>query len=146
MNRFQGMNSASLYSLAGRYDKPISTRFLALIDCLKSPALAADAVHTFQRVCMFQLIFSKFETRSWNYSAAYFFYPMVLIVFFVIFRLGDYFNTFCVKLNFGEMKVNSIYFLSTALVHCFFLSLSSNTVSLTAPKGLKLSYNIDIFH
>jgi hypothetical protein len=38
-NRFKGMNSASLCSLAGRYDNPIPTRFLALIDCLKSPAL-----------------------------------------------------------------------------------------------------------
>jgi hypothetical protein len=38
-NRFQGMNSASLCSLAGRYDNPIPTRFLAPIDCLKSPAL-----------------------------------------------------------------------------------------------------------
>jgi hypothetical protein len=34
-NRFQGMNSASLCSLAGRYDKPIPTRCLAPIDCLK---------------------------------------------------------------------------------------------------------------
>ncbi len=28
-NRFQGMNSASLCSLAGRYDNPIPPRFLA---------------------------------------------------------------------------------------------------------------------
>jgi hypothetical protein len=28
-NRFQGINSASLCSLAGRYDNPIPTRFLA---------------------------------------------------------------------------------------------------------------------
>ncbi len=39
MNRFQGINSASLCSLAGRYDNPIPTRFLAPIDCLKIPAL-----------------------------------------------------------------------------------------------------------
>jgi hypothetical protein len=38
-NRFQWMNSASLCSLAGRYDNPIPTRFLAPIDCLKIPAL-----------------------------------------------------------------------------------------------------------
>jgi hypothetical protein len=31
-NRFQGMNSASLCSLAGRYDNPIPTRFLAPTD------------------------------------------------------------------------------------------------------------------
>jgi hypothetical protein len=38
-NRFQGMNSASLCSLAGRYDNPIPTRFLAPIECLEIPAL-----------------------------------------------------------------------------------------------------------
>jgi hypothetical protein len=32
------MNSVSLCSLAGRYDNPIPTRFLAPIDCLKIPA------------------------------------------------------------------------------------------------------------
>ncbi len=35
-NRFQGTNSY----LAGRYDNPIPTRFLAPIDCFKIPALA----------------------------------------------------------------------------------------------------------
>ncbi len=37
-NRFQGTNSARLHSLAGRYDNPIPTRFLAPLDCLKIPA------------------------------------------------------------------------------------------------------------
>jgi hypothetical protein len=37
-DRFQGINSASLYSLAGRYDNPIPIRFLAPIHCLKIPA------------------------------------------------------------------------------------------------------------
>jgi hypothetical protein len=32
------MNSASLCSLAGRYDNPIPTWFLAPTDCLKNPA------------------------------------------------------------------------------------------------------------
>ncbi len=39
MNRFQGINSASLCSPADRYDNPIPIRFLATIDCLKIPAL-----------------------------------------------------------------------------------------------------------
>jgi hypothetical protein len=39
-DRFQGINSTSLCSLAGRYDNPIPTRFLASIDCLTIPALA----------------------------------------------------------------------------------------------------------
>jgi hypothetical protein len=38
-NRFQGTNSARLCSLAGRYDNPIPTWFLASLDCLKIPAL-----------------------------------------------------------------------------------------------------------
>jgi hypothetical protein len=38
-NRFQWMNSAILCSLAGRYDNPIPTRFLAPIDFLKISAL-----------------------------------------------------------------------------------------------------------
>jgi hypothetical protein len=38
-NPFQGMNSASLCSLLGRYDNPIPPWFLAPIDCLKIPAL-----------------------------------------------------------------------------------------------------------
>ncbi len=38
-NLFQGIDSASLSSLAGRYDNPISTRFLAPTDCSKIPAL-----------------------------------------------------------------------------------------------------------
>jgi hypothetical protein len=37
-NRFQGINSGSLCSLAGRYDNPIPTRFLSPKDCLKIPA------------------------------------------------------------------------------------------------------------
>jgi hypothetical protein len=36
-NRFQGMNSASLCSLAGRHDNPIPTRFLSPLECLKIP-------------------------------------------------------------------------------------------------------------
>ncbi len=37
-NKFYGSNSASLCSLAGRYDNSIPTSFLATIDCLKIPA------------------------------------------------------------------------------------------------------------
>ncbi len=38
-NRFEGNNSPRLCSLAGWYDNPIPTRFLAPIDCFKIPAL-----------------------------------------------------------------------------------------------------------
>jgi hypothetical protein len=40
-NWFQGMNSASLCSLAGRYDNPLPPRFLAPIASLKIPALVS---------------------------------------------------------------------------------------------------------
>ncbi len=43
-NWFQGMNSASLYSLAGRYDNAIPPRFLALIDFFKNSSLADDGI------------------------------------------------------------------------------------------------------
>ncbi len=39
-NQCQGINSASLCILAGRYDNPIPTRCLAPIDFLKIPAQA----------------------------------------------------------------------------------------------------------
>ncbi len=39
INSKEWINSASLCSLAGRYDNPIPPRFLAPIDCLKIPAL-----------------------------------------------------------------------------------------------------------
>jgi hypothetical protein len=45
MNRFQGTNSARLCSLAGRYDNPIPSRYLAPINCLKIPALQSQTVH-----------------------------------------------------------------------------------------------------
>jgi hypothetical protein len=37
------MNSATLCSLAGRYDNPIPPRFLAPIDFLKIPALVSES-------------------------------------------------------------------------------------------------------
>jgi hypothetical protein len=43
------MNSLSLCKLAGRYDNPIPTRFLACIDCLKIPALVYPY---FQYLCI----------------------------------------------------------------------------------------------
>jgi hypothetical protein len=42
-NRCQGINSASLFSLAGRYENPIPPQCLAPIDFLKIPALACQA-------------------------------------------------------------------------------------------------------
>ncbi len=35
---------AVLYSLAGRYDNPIPTQFLAPVDCLKIPALKVTRI------------------------------------------------------------------------------------------------------
>jgi hypothetical protein len=47
-NRFQGIDSASLCSLAGRYDNPIPTRFLVPIDCSKIPAQLVDGMRKSQ--------------------------------------------------------------------------------------------------
>jgi hypothetical protein len=45
-NRFQGLNSASLCSLAGRYGNPFPSRFLSPMDCLKIPALNIHNANT----------------------------------------------------------------------------------------------------
>jgi hypothetical protein len=44
---FQGMNSASLCGLAGRYNNPIPTRSLAPIECLKISALYDKSVPSY---------------------------------------------------------------------------------------------------
>jgi hypothetical protein len=47
------MNSDSLCSLADRYDNPFPIRFLAPIDCLKIPALSANAAFIYTRTVVF---------------------------------------------------------------------------------------------
>ncbi len=37
--RYEGIDSASIFSLASRFDNPIPARFLTPIDCYKIPAL-----------------------------------------------------------------------------------------------------------
>ncbi len=51
-NWFQGMNSASLCSLAGRYDNPLPPRFLAPVDSFKIPA---------QKNCIWDLPFMSYS-------------------------------------------------------------------------------------
>ncbi len=46
-----GIDSASLCSLAGRYDNPIPIQFLARIDCSKIPALVIQADMYKRYVC-----------------------------------------------------------------------------------------------
>jgi hypothetical protein len=46
-NRFQGMNSASLCSLVGRYNNPIPYWFLATIDCLQIPVADRASISWF---------------------------------------------------------------------------------------------------
>jgi hypothetical protein len=48
------MNSASLCSLAGRYDNPIPIRFLAPIDCLKIPAQKEKDHRCYRYTCIIQ--------------------------------------------------------------------------------------------
>jgi hypothetical protein len=49
--RSPGIDSASLCSLAGRYDNPIPTQFLASIDCSKIPAQHTAAVGDNYTIC-----------------------------------------------------------------------------------------------
>jgi hypothetical protein len=67
MNRFQGSNSASLCSLAGRCDNPIPIRFLAPIDCSKIPALVIKPVcrDSFEIYhCLLLISFGKSRFKS----------------------------------------------------------------------------------
>jgi hypothetical protein len=65
-NRFQGMNSARLCSLAARYDNPIPTRFLAPISCLKILALTdlacSKGKKTISRLCPLNTQFIGFPS------------------------------------------------------------------------------------
>jgi hypothetical protein len=49
-NRLQGMNYACLCSLAGRYDNPIPTRFLAPIDCFPNFETFKELKNRFQGI------------------------------------------------------------------------------------------------
>jgi hypothetical protein len=51
----QGINSASLCSLAGRYDNYIPTRFQVPIDCLKIPALNQSYVARHKSGALYKL-------------------------------------------------------------------------------------------
>jgi hypothetical protein len=53
------MNSASLCSLAGRYDNPIPPRFLAPIDFLKIPALTSNSPAVGVVVCGWNLVAAR---------------------------------------------------------------------------------------
>ncbi len=68
-NRIQGMNFASLCSLAGRYDNPIPTRFLAPIDCLKIPPLAGRHGNPIPTRFLASEIVLKFQPRKQNFNS-----------------------------------------------------------------------------
>ena len=91
-NLFQGINSARLCSLAGRYDNPIPPWFLAPIDCLKIPALLCSptggVIHSTVKKCSFLFtiflppvhtnvkqnlssIFWKVQDRDWKYISLF---------------------------------------------------------------------------
>ncbi len=71
--RIPGIDSVSLCGLAGRYDNPIPTRFLAPIDCYKIPALVSHFIpakmdrvshcrtssHIFVHLCQWRQFFSR---------------------------------------------------------------------------------------
>ncbi len=64
-NRFQ--DSARLCSLAGRYDNPLTTRFLDIIDCLKIPAQCPSHVPLAPRET---LLHQKPSRWRWNGTAS----------------------------------------------------------------------------
>jgi len=63
---FQGMNSASLCSLAGRYENPIPPRCLAPIDFLKIPALKPPFLNLPESISIATLPpFGPIEGQKW---------------------------------------------------------------------------------
>jgi hypothetical protein len=65
------MNSASLCSLAGRYDNPIPPRFLAPIDFLKIPALSfGEYFHIGRKDSIHTVIRTSRRLDSFLYEAA----------------------------------------------------------------------------
>jgi hypothetical protein len=67
--RFQGIDSASLCSLAGRYDNTIPTRFLAPIDYTKIPAqVVAEEQPTVLRVFLIEKIYGRFALGDEKHS------------------------------------------------------------------------------
>jgi hypothetical protein len=60
------MNSASLCSLAGRYDNPIPTGFLAPLDCLKIPGFGSFYFPNYK--CFF-LLFASTQLASSHTSS-----------------------------------------------------------------------------
>ncbi len=63
-NRFQGTNSARLWSLTGRYDKLIPARFLAPINCFKIPS---QMVYLTSEACAVPAVVQCFQrlVRDW---------------------------------------------------------------------------------
>ncbi len=104
-NRFQGMKSASLFSLAGRYDNPIPTRFLAPVDCLKIPAQAS--------------IFWSVGPHKWNillpsglfYSSFALSGPFLFRIIMVLPRNGGFCNRCVIK------QLKSVFVIFSKMQH-----------------------------
>ncbi len=63
-NRLQGMNSASLCSLAGRYGNPIPSRFLVPIDCLKISDQDSGSAIGLKRKCLLLCLRNKKQMQK----------------------------------------------------------------------------------
>ncbi len=70
-NRFQGIKSVSICSLAGRYNNPIPTRFLAPIDCLKIPTQILYLDH---QLNIAQFTFTSLSPNAFSYELWAFIY------------------------------------------------------------------------
>jgi hypothetical protein len=89
-NRFQGMNSASLCSLVGRYDNPLPPRFLAPIASLKIPALVY-ILYSLPLICphcanvpLSGIIFNKLPPNRRNFVIL----PLIVAHFAILFLIG----------------------------------------------------------
>ncbi len=70
-NWCQGMNSASLCSLAGRYENPIPPRCLAPIDFLKIPALVSSENLMSTAIRQHAKADNLYSNTSWDFGSFY---------------------------------------------------------------------------
>jgi hypothetical protein len=83
-NRFQRINSTRLSCLAGRYDNPIPTRFLAPIDCLKIPSWEYIELYVHIKLIGTRFLLSSYWTPTPSHLQLSLLLTILSLIFFVL--------------------------------------------------------------
>ncbi len=144
-NRFQWVNSDSLFSLAGRYDNPIPPRFLAPIACLKIPALDKRKSENSLLVCcsfcvwlycfvnkvldslaperkhdLFLVIFGSHSSSSPAKSTCLLAYPLVINPLYAGSEPSTVYGIICSNFNAISSQAGTIHRIKSALHVCYY--------------------------